>query len=141
MILSLIFLGCSNNASNVKDDKTEHQHHDSEKPVTSLTLNNGVKWKADEATQRNVAVLVKAVNDTGVVSKENKVQLAKQIQTGVDSLVKQCRMQGPDHDALHLWLEQVLKDLKKLKKEDDDDFRESYANLKRNVESFYTFFE
>ena len=49
-------------------------------------------------------------------------------------------MTGPDHDALHLWLEQVLHDVKAIK-EGDDDHQNLYAALKKDVENFYVYFE
>lgn len=139
MILSLGILSCSNNASHVEGDKKEHEHHDTAKTSIALQLNNGSKWKADEATRKNVAALVTVINDTG--NMKNKSVMVKNVQAGVDSLVQQCRMQGPDHDALHVWLEKVLKDIKELKENEDNEFPEAHAVLKKDVESFYSFFE
>jgi hypothetical protein len=33
-------------------------------------------------------------------------------------MVKECKMQGPDHDALHVWLEPLMEDNKEMKKMD-----------------------
>jgi len=50
-------------------------------------------------------------------------------------------MKGAEHDALHLWLEKVLKHVKELKEEETDEYGAAYAALKKDVESFYDFFE
>ena len=64
------------------------------------------------------------------------------LQAKIDTLVKECCMKGAEHDALHVWLEKVIKDLKELKEEDDDDeYKEAYAALKKDVASFYQSFE
>ena len=49
-------------------------------------------------------------------------------------------MTGPDHDALHVWLEKILHDVKEIR-EDEDAYVKGYAHLKKNVESFYDYFE
>ena len=74
------------------------------------------------------------------MGQHNRAKLTKQLQIRIDTLVQQCKMKGPDHDALHVWLEQVLHDLQEVKA-GDHDYQKSYAALKRDVENFYVFFE
>ena len=143
IILSLFVMACSNidsGAETTKED--EHELHDSAmtKPVIALQLNNGAKWKTDEATRKNVGEIVRLINDSSIIGEKNRAQLTKQLQARIDTLVQQCRMKGPDHDALHLWLQQVLNNLKALK-EEDNEYQRSYAALKEEVENFYSFFE
>src|SRR5688572_22618879 len=107
IILSLFVMACSNNVSQVETAKEdEHEHHDAAmaKPI-ALQLNNGARWKTDEATSKNVAAMVKLINDTSTIGEKNRAQLTKQLQTRLDTLVQQCKMKGPDHDALHVWLQ------------------------------------
>lgn len=140
VILSLFILACSNNATRVEaNNEREHEQHDTS--ATALQLNNGARWKTDEATRRNVAEMVKLINDSSNIGKENIAQLSQHLQTRIDSLVQECKMKGPDHDALHIWLEQVLHDLKRVKKEANGDYQTSYAALKQDIERFYVFFE
>jgi hypothetical protein len=120
-----------------------HAKHDSAtvNATTDLQLNNGAKWKADEVTRKNVAAMVHVINDSDHFAKENKGEFVKQLQSRIDTLVAQCKMTGPDHDALHVWLEKVLQDLKEVKDKEDNEYAKAYAALKNDVESFYTFFE
>jgi hypothetical protein len=106
-----------------------------------LQVNSGGKHRADEATRRNVAAMMQIVNDSNNLGKENRAKLTKQLQTRIDTLVQQCKMSGPVHDALHTWLEKVLADLKEIKEKEGDEYQKSYSTLKKDVESFYTFFE
>ncbi|HET9825603.1 MAG TPA: hypothetical protein VFP87_09715 [Chitinophagaceae bacterium] len=142
LIIGLLFMACTNNPSHVEaTNEDEHEPHDTMTTnAASLQLNNGARWKTDEATRKNVAAMVRVVNDSTTMGKNSRTQLASNLQQRIDTLVQQCKMKGPDHDALHLWLERVLMDLKQLK-EDDKEYQESYAALKKDVESFYTFFE
>ena len=49
-------------------------------------------------------------------------------------------MKGPAHDALHLWLEKILKDVKDLN-EEHGEYGVVYWALKRGIAHFYTSFE
>ena len=136
--LSLFVMACSNNVS----ESGEQDKHNATTSVAhnSLQLNNGARWKADEPTRKNVAAIVEVINDSSNTEQNNRAQLTKQLQIRIDTLIQQCKMKGPDHDALHVWLEQVLHDLQEMKG-DDQEYQTSYAALKKDVESFYVFFE
>lgn len=139
MILVLAgLLSCTSQpAADQQENKNTNHHEDS---VATAPLNSGAKWKADEATKKNVAAMVQVVADTAYAQAANSMQLHKNLQAKVDVLIKECRMKGADHDALHVWLEKVLKDLKEIK-EGEDDYPKAYEALKRDVNSFYDSFE
>ncbi|MGZ3952200.1 MAG: hypothetical protein ACXVBZ_12445, partial [Flavisolibacter sp.] len=64
--------------------------------------------------------------------------LSARLQTRLDTLVQQCKMTGPAHEALHSWLKPVLHDTKELK---EGKYDQNYAQLKKDVQSFYDFFD
>ena len=141
--LSLFVMACSGNVSQGEaTDSGEKDKHEANTSVVhnSLQLNNGSRWKADAATRNNVAAIVNVINDSSNMGQSNRAQLTKQLQIRIDTLVQQCRMQGPDHDALHVWLQQVLHDLQNVKTEEHE-YQKAYGALKKDVESFYVFFE
>ncbi len=106
----------------------------------AVPLNNGVKWEADAPTRTNVAALVRIINDPAYTDAKQRNQLYTNLQVQLDTLVRQCRMQGPAHDALHVWLEKVMSDVKELKDEEHE-YSKVYSMLKSDVESFYQTFE
>jgi len=114
--------------------------HDKHTATETVPLNNGIKWKADEATKKNVAAMVQVVNDSILHTASKRQQLAASIQSQLDTLIKQCRMKGAEHDALHVWLEKVLHDTKTMK-EGKADYGESFVTLKSGIERFYETFE
>ena len=139
IILSFLLIACSNNKT--KDNAShKDQHEESEVTSTSLKLNNGAKWKSDDATRKNVAAISKIINDSSR-DVNNRPQLVKLLQARIDTLVMQCKMKGPEHDALHVWLNQVLHNLKELKESGEGEYEKSYAALKKDVDGFYDFFE
>jgi hypothetical protein len=138
LIFSIAFASCNNEAmiaTQEKDSVSKHEHSE-ETPG----LNQGKKWKSDEPTRQNVNALSRIINDSSFADPSKRKELSVQLQSGVDTLIKQCRMKGPDHDALHTWLETVLKDIKELK-EDDEDYAQAKAKLKTDIDRFYILFE
>ncbi|WP_218330809.1 hypothetical protein [Hydrotalea lipotrueae] len=138
IILLVAFVSCTN-------QQTAEQHeyntgNDKLEKVVTVPLNNSAKWKADEATKKNVAAMVQVVRDSTYADAGKRIQLYTNLKTKIDTLVKECSMKGAEHDALHVWLEKVLKDLKELK-EDDDEYGEAYAALKKDIANFYQSFE
>ena len=138
ILLTVAFTACT---SQVKTEKKGNENpNEQENTITVIPLNNGNKWKADQATKKNVAAMVQVVNDGNYADTGKRRQLYANVQTKIDTLVIQCSMQGAEHEALHLWLEKVLKDMKKLK-EESTEYREVHATLKKDIANFYAFFE
>jgi hypothetical protein len=135
ILLLMLIAACNSPQSPQPENKTvNHNEH----AVATVPLNAGHKWKVDEATRKNVAAMVQIVNDTIYNNAGKRKEFAASMQSQIDTLVKECTMQGPAHDALHIWLEKVLKDVKDLK---EDKNPQTSAALAKDVKSFYNFFE
>jgi len=92
----------------------DHQQESSEK----LVLNNGAKWKVDRTTNDNVTHLkqiIKGFNTGTERSLKAYKKAGDDLQNGLAKMIKECRMQGPDHLALHKWLEPLMAQVTKLK--------------------------
>ena len=113
---------------------------DSENTIATISMDSGIKWKADEVTKKNVNAKMQVVKEPTYAEAGKRLQLYTNLQAKTDVLVKECRMKGADHDALHTWLEKVLKDLKELKQEDNE-YREVFTTLKKDISTFYQSFE
>lgn len=136
-LTSLSFVACVNTTSQEqKENKEEHEHAS----VSALQLNNGAKWKADSTTLVNVSSITQLVNDSNYRDEKNRVEFSGRLQNRLDTLIKQCKMTGPDHDALHAWLKPVLHDVKELK-EDGNEYNEKFSVLQKDVQRFYDYFE
>lgn len=138
IIMLAALVSCSSQQTAEKQEsKIENESKDT---VATMPMNNGSKWKADEATKKNVGAMVQIVADTTYTDASKRKLLYTNLQAKIDVLVKECSMKGAEHDALHVWLEKVLKDLKEVK-EVDDEYSEAYAVLKEDLTSFYQTFE
>lgn len=122
-ILTIIFatsllLSCNSGRDkekNIATDSVTEKHNDPENKTTKLVLNNGAKWKADSTTLINVVNLQKIISNVKKQNPENYLQTATTLQDGLNKMINECKMKGADHDALHRWLEPLIKKTKELK--------------------------
>lgn len=121
VLFSLLTISCNESKQKENTDshtKSETIQHDPEMSNHGLELNQGVKWKADSSTNKNVRSIVALIesfkkdNDRSVPAYQ---QAAAGLEAGLNKMISECRMQGPDHDALHTWLEPLIKQVKELK--------------------------
>ena len=140
LLIMMVAALVSCNSQQAAEQHENNTANDGEDKVATIPLNSGAKWKADEATKKNVAAIVQVVSDSTYADAGKRKQLYTNLKTKIDTLVKECSMKGAEHDALHAWLEKVLEDLKELK-EKGDEHNEAYAALKKDIANFYLSFE
>lgn len=149
-VITVSFMACNNadtskiNSGTVSEEQV-HQHNASQDDTHELTLNNGVKWKTDESTRTHASMLN---TYTDRFEKQTSRDLAAyhafadQMQDQLQQLINGCKMEGADHDALHLWLEPVLKDVKALKNTSSTDEGDAATiTLTEDVRKFDKYFD
>lgn len=119
--LLLLVLACKNdhatgqNAGTSSTDKSVERNQSMGTP----SLKNGVRWKADSNTNKNVRILLTMVQkfnadpDKSVKAYNN---VAKEMEEALNNIVTDCRMQGSAHEALHQWLEPLIQKVSELRK-------------------------
>lgn len=120
LMAAAFLLACNQGSDHAGDEHSkplEEKHPDHENKSARFVLNNGAKWKADSPTKINVALLQDIASKSEQESLEDYHQTAGQLQEGLNKMVKECKMKGPDHDALHKWLEPLVEDTKALTKQ------------------------
>lgn len=119
----VIFASCQND--------TSHSTHNHEVELTSEAIHsipenpNGGKWIADAPTHENAGLLAEVVQKTEALPDpglSDYLNAGKELQEGINKLVSECRMKGPDHDALHGWLEPLIEMVKDLNSATEDSF-------------------
>lgn len=138
VLILAVLVSCGNPQPAEHDHGKNESSHDHS--AGTVPLNGDRKWKADEVTKENVAAMMNVVSDDAYADPGKRSQLVTALQGEIDTLVKECTMKGPEHDALHVWLEQVLKDVKALK-EGKNEYVEAHSALKRDIAGFYDAFE
>lgn len=139
-----ILQACNNGdqTENKKTDTAGETSHQHQTKTENLELNNGVKWKSDSITIFNVAAVKVIVSGTKNESLENYIQTAEQLQDGLNKMINECKMKGPDHDALHKWLEPLLEETKELKKATEvKNAQEKLKEIEERINLFEQYFE
>ena len=152
ILFAVVLLACNSSTS---DETTTHvNEQDTATTVVaekehandvSLTLNNGAKWNGDESTNANVKNLETILSDfkpSSTPATADYVTLSNNLQSGLDKLVQECRMKGPDHDALHAWLEPLIVKIKNLKQTSDVNAAVSATeDIREHVHLYHDYFE
>jgi len=88
-----------------------YQH---EKTSEDLVLNHGARWKIDQPTSINVTRLQQIVGNANIRTIADYRQAGNALQAGINQMIKECRMKGADHLALHKWLEPLIENVSRL---------------------------
>jgi hypothetical protein len=145
MCVSLVWACNDVRTKKEEEDKTVETWHQHDEKLSTLGLNNGAKWKADERTNNNVAEL-KLIVSRFTKSKNKSVAdysaLANDLQNSLNTLIKECRMQGVDHDALHQWLQTLIENVKNLKTvTTESEASQVFAEINNEVSAYNQYFE
>lgn len=156
-----ILFGCnSQDSTTAMEDHSDHDHaatqteadHEHAAPGGETTLatgvpqlNDGAKWEADASTNENVANL-KSIIDRFKTNTDPAVEDYHAFQAsftdGISKMVKECKMQGADHDALHVWLEPLMKDNKEMKELDSkESLAATFSTINERVNIYPQYFE
>jgi hypothetical protein len=144
ILITASLLACSNNKEHSEHTGSAavEEKHEDHATTGGLVLNNGAKWKADSPTVRNVALLQETVDKANSGSLENYQQAAGQLQDGLNKMIKECKMKGADHDALHQWLEPLLAKSKVLQTATTvENASAIFSDIRKQVSLFPTYFE
>ena len=146
----ILFAACNNTAktdkvTDVKAETLQAPAHEEHHEAAALSLNNGAKWQTDESTRRHAAQLNAQLDK---FTKSTNPDLpgyhafAGTMQSELDGLINDCKMKGPEHEALHIWLEPVLKDVNNIKTATTiENAKQATEKLTENVRKFNQYFD
>ena len=146
VLVTGLLVACNTNENKKSDLKilstVETEAQKSTESATELTLNSGEKWNADASTNLNVTALSKIIQSVHPTNLEAYHAAGKTLQEGIDKMIKECKMKGPDHDALHHWLEPLIEKNKILQTaESANEATEAFDFIKNQVNQYEYFFK
>ena len=121
----------------------EHEAHQSHGPGLQLTLDDGRKWQVDEPTRESAAKIASLAADAeSVASVEDARALGKALDEELDTLVRRCKMTGPAHDQLHVFLVALFPEVEALEQKTDlGELQAARAEIGELLEAYSTHFE
>lgn len=143
LIASLFILAACNqpagNTTNAEaNDSTAHT-------PSTLSLNNGNKWVADTSTNQRVIDL-RTIADNFKIQPSPSINeyniLGNDLDQSLQRLLKECKMTGADHDALHQWLEPLLQETNQLKTITNiSSAKQIFDTVDKRIDSFHQYFQ
>ncbi|MBS1497032.1 MAG: hypothetical protein JSU03_08650 [Bacteroidetes bacterium] len=100
------------------------------------------KWKADDNTNKNVASINAIIQNANQLTLNDYVQTSHEIETIITKMLKECKMKGADHEALHHWLEPLIEYNKSLSASaNTDQAKTIFEKLKNQMNIYPSIFE
>jgi hypothetical protein len=145
LLFAWTIFSCNESTPSVPEsDKSEHVRHDVIS-TDSLNLNNGKKWRSDTITKENVSSLQAIVQETMAISNPGLKEYNTagiRLKNQLDKLINECRMKGPDHEALHKWLAPLFNNVSALvKAKDSKEASKLMGDIHMHLNTFNTYFE
>ena len=123
----------------------ETGHHDGHTAPTELALNKGERWQADEATNDNIdqlqQLMAEHLSQPDADEPEAVHELNRAMQLGFQEVFEECRMKGPEHDMLHVYLMPMLEDVKALESSKVEEALAARDRLAGQLEVYQTYFK
>jgi len=150
--LSLLLFSCNSSGDKtiqtadtaIKENHAEYEGEHEKASASGLSLNNGAKWQTDKSTRTHVSGLMDSLHAFNAKPPEDHDAyklFATSMQKEMEGLIKNCKMKGPDHEALHLWLHPVLQDIKNLGTTvTAEQGKKATEKLSRDIEKFNQYF-
>ncbi|MBJ7881394.1 hypothetical protein [Gelidibacter salicanalis] len=107
-----------------------------------IVMDNGAKWQADLTTNGGVKQLQKTFYAQTTNSLEAYHKLAEQLNEDKNYVVKNCTMEGPSHDNLHVWLHPLIEKIAALSKtETVEDASKIKHSIEKNINAYSDYFK
>jgi hypothetical protein len=144
-ILAFSMLACNDNPAGHLPEGSKSSQHDHEEASGVIELNNGARWKSDVNTNKNISAFQTILHDFKLIPVprvKDCTDTGKRLQKQMDILIGECRMKGPDHEALHKWLTPLIADISSLVKATDaSEGAHMVEAIERHVKSYPNYFE
>lgn len=155
----LMFVGCKNpKAEEVVTEEDaietmdEHADHHSEVAtdlnavlsnswIGEIETDNGQKWEANAETTEGVENMLALINQTQTQTLEDYHQLGSKLNDEKNYIIKECTMEGPSHDNLHVFLHPLIDKVSALQNsKSTSEAEEIVESMEENLQKYYDYF-
>jgi hypothetical protein len=150
LLIATYAISCGSNTENKQDDadhdhnheKAEPKHEEKTEDEFTLDLNNGKPWSANIETTEgigNMVVLMDSFSDTESV--EAYSVLSNHLTATLNTILKECTMDGEAHNNLHTYLYPMFDMIEGIGSTDLETCKVSYSELKQQLSEYPNYFE
>ncbi len=152
VIISALLIGCKDNKTVTDETSVEtemvHEHHNDHEGlalnnswVNEIQLDNGNKWDANLETTEGVDKMLDLISENAQESVGDYHTLASYLNEVKNVVVKECTMEGPSHDNLHVFLHPLIEKIDALGKISNvDEGAEITERIKENLNAYNDYF-
>jgi hypothetical protein len=144
LIIIAIFLASLTSMCGHEQD-LETVHNEVIHEEHTLGLNGTARWQADEPTNRHIAQLQGLLKEFSLQSENNSAaaynDLGLSMKAQLQQLFKDCRMKGPAHDMLHVYLVPLVEDVNVLAEKDEYKSGQALARVSTRLKEYNQYFE
>ena len=150
LLIATYTVSCCNNTEKPHEHSEEtHQHEATEtKHEThaesgfTLELNRGKKWIANPETTSGIGKMVILTDEfTDTESVEAYQKLSEDLSATLNTLLKECTMEGEPHNHLHTYLYPMFDMIEGIGSSDLETCKENYDKLKAQLSEYPNYFE
>lgn len=139
IIVGMIFISCNHKSEHAHNDQAAMSDEHSESlSANGLQLNNGEKWTADEPTNQGMIQMHTFISKAISQSDSKPLIIKEKLTEQFNSLLKQCTMQGEDHNQLHLYLVPLKQQIDEL---DEKSGKEKLNKIESYITEYHTYFK
>lgn len=110
--------------------------------TSEISLDNGSKWKANKETTQGVKNMLAILESTETETVEAFHDLADKLNDEKNIVIKECTMEGPSHDNLHIFLHPLIDKIAALHKvETLDDGFALKESIWDNLQKYHNYFQ
>lgn len=150
LLIAAYAISCGNTSENDQDhDDHDHEEHEAEPKdeehvdsENTLDLNNGNLWSANVETTEGIGkmvVLMDSFSDTESVEAYSK--LSKDLNAALNTILKECTMEGEAHENLHTYLFPMFEMIAGIGSTDLNTCQANYGKLKEQLSDYPNYFE
>lgn len=153
-IISALLVSCNEtkhkDSEAVETTEASHEHHGEDMLshaidnswVKEIKLDNGSKWDANLETNEGVEKMIVLVKSSDAKTVAGYHALASDLNEVKNFVVKECTMDGPSHDNLHVFLHPLIEKIEALGKVSTEDAGAKIKeSIMENLEGYYTYFQ
>ncbi|MFD2697019.1 hypothetical protein ACFSQ0_03370 [Mesonia sediminis] len=107
-----------------------------------INLNNGEKWQVNAEMKPHIKKGNELLTDFMAAKNKDYKNLAENLKTQNNRLIKSCTMKGESHDELHKWLHPHIELIEKLSKAENNEEAEAIIfKLQKSFENYEHYFQ
>lgn len=148
LLISFLSFGCSQGKKETLKKNEVNQPEEIQTNMTTenlwlqeIVLDGDSKWNANKETTEGIEKMLLLVEKDNSQSVEDYKNLAGQLNEQKNYIVKECTMNGPSHENLHVFLLPLITKIKELENTNSvDDGASKKIAILMHLEEYYNYF-